>query len=52
MDVLEVSKEASNAAEHCRSGKGPFILEMKHTDTEGTLCPIQQNIGPEKKFRR
>ena len=29
MDVLEVSKEASNAAEHCRSGKGPFILEMK-----------------------
>ena len=29
MDVLEVSKEANNAAEHCRSGKGPFILEMK-----------------------
>ena len=29
MDVLEVSNEASNAAEHCRSGKGPFILEMK-----------------------
>ena len=29
MDVLEVSKEASKASEHCRSGKGPFILEMK-----------------------
>ena len=29
MDVLEVAKEAGNAADHCRSGKGPFILEMK-----------------------
>ncbi len=29
MNVLEVAKEASYAADHCRSGKGPFILEMK-----------------------
>ena len=29
MNVLDVSKEAGNAADHCRSGKGPFILEMK-----------------------
>jgi pyruvate dehydrogenase E1 component alpha subunit len=29
MNVLEVAKEAANAADHCRSGKGPFILEMK-----------------------
>ena len=29
MDVLEVAKDASSAADHCRSGKGPFILEMK-----------------------
>ena len=29
MNVLEVAKEAGNAADHCRSGKGPFILEMK-----------------------
>ncbi len=29
MDVLEVAKEASDAADHCRSGNGPFILEMK-----------------------
>ena len=29
MDVLEVAKEASNAADRCRAGKGPFILEMK-----------------------
>ena len=29
MDVLEVSKEASDAADHCRMGRGPFILEMK-----------------------
>ena len=29
MDVLEVAKNASSAADHCRSGKGPFILEMK-----------------------
>ena len=29
MDVLDVEKEAAYAAEHCRSGKGPFILEMK-----------------------
>ena len=29
MDVLEVSKEAADAADHCRSGKGPYILEMK-----------------------
>ena len=29
MDVLEVAKEAGDAADHCRSGKGPFILEMK-----------------------
>ena len=29
MNVLEVAKNASFAADHCRSGKGPFILEMK-----------------------
>jgi pyruvate dehydrogenase E1 component alpha subunit len=29
MDVLEVSKESKKAAAHCRSGKGPYILEMK-----------------------
>lgn len=29
MNVLEVAKHASSAADHCRSGKGPFILEMK-----------------------
>ena len=29
MNVLEVAKDASSAADHCRSGKGPFILEMK-----------------------
>ena len=29
MNVLEVAKEATYAADHCRSGKGPFILEMK-----------------------
>ena len=29
MNVLEVAKEAGDAADHCRSGKGPFILEMK-----------------------
>tara|TARA_B100001250_G_C19717774_1_gene752353 strand:- start:216 stop:1190 length:975 start_codon:yes stop_codon:yes gene_type:complete len=29
MDVLEVAKESQKAADHCRSGKGPYILEMK-----------------------
>ncbi len=29
MDVREVAKESFKAAEHCRSGKGPYILEMK-----------------------
>ena len=29
MNVLDVAKDASAAAEHCRSGNGPFILEMK-----------------------
>jgi len=29
MDVLAVAEAASDAAEHARSGKGPFILEMK-----------------------
>ena len=29
MNVLEVAKESAYAADHCRSGKGPFILEMK-----------------------
>ena len=29
MNVLDVAKDASSAADHCRSGKGPFILEMK-----------------------
>jgi pyruvate dehydrogenase E1 component alpha subunit len=29
MNVLEVAMNASSAADHCRSGKGPFILEMK-----------------------
>ena len=29
MNVLDVAKEAAHAAEHCRAGKGPFILEMK-----------------------
>ena len=29
MNVLEVAENASSAADHCRSGKGPFILEMK-----------------------
>ena len=29
MNVLEVAENASSAADHCRSGKGPYILEMK-----------------------
>jgi pyruvate dehydrogenase E1 component alpha subunit len=29
MDVLAVREAAAEAAEHARSGKGPFILEMK-----------------------
>jgi len=29
MDVLAVRQAAGDAAEHARSGKGPFILEMK-----------------------
>jgi pyruvate dehydrogenase E1 component alpha subunit len=29
MDVLAVAEAAAEAAEHARSGKGPFILEMK-----------------------
>jgi pyruvate dehydrogenase E1 component alpha subunit len=29
MDVLEVYEAGQQAVEHCRSGKGPFLLEMK-----------------------
>ena len=29
MDVLAVRDASERAAEHCRAGKGPFILEMK-----------------------
>jgi len=29
MDVIEVAKAAKEAVEHCRSGKGPFLLELK-----------------------
>jgi len=29
MDVLEVREAAARALDHCRSGKGPYILEMK-----------------------
>jgi len=29
MDVIAVRNAASEALEYCRSGKGPFILEMK-----------------------
>ena len=29
MDVTKVKEAAEKALEHCRSGKGPFILEMK-----------------------
>ena len=29
MDVLEVREAGARAVEHCRSGQGPYILEMK-----------------------
>ncbi len=29
MNVLDVARDAAHAADHCRAGKGPFILEMK-----------------------
>ncbi|MGB1361253.1 MAG: pyruvate dehydrogenase (acetyl-transferring) E1 component subunit alpha [Alphaproteobacteria bacterium] len=29
MNVLDVKEAAEKAVEHCRSGKGPYILEMK-----------------------
>ena len=29
MDVLAVREAAAEALDHCRSGQGPFILEMK-----------------------
>ncbi|MEL0197485.1 MAG: thiamine pyrophosphate-dependent enzyme, partial [Rhodobiaceae bacterium] len=29
MDVLAVRKAGAEALEHCRTGKGPYILEMK-----------------------
>jgi len=29
MDVVKVKEAAEKALEHCRAGKGPFILEMK-----------------------
>ena len=50
MDVLEVSKTAELAASNCRSGDGPYILEMNTYRYKDILCLIQQ-IEPEKKFK-
>ncbi len=50
MDVLAVRAAASRGALYCRSGKGPFILEMKPIGIVAIQCLTLPNTAPETRL--
>jgi len=52
MDVLEVKAAGEKAVAHCRSGKGPYILEIKTYAIAAIPCLIRPNTAPAKRFRK
>jgi len=52
MDVQAVHDAGLKAAEHARSGNGPYILEMKTYAIAATPCPTPPSTGRARRSTR